>query len=65
MCKKITGTLYYDEMNFKNHHFKGRFKLQNDPKVENIDINNVIMKGSILCYTDWLYYFFDIFYLIF
>jgi hypothetical protein len=53
ICKKLTGTLYYDQESEGESDFKGRMKLKNDPKVENIDSNNVILKGSILCYTDW------------
>jgi len=45
--------LYYDNRNNLANEFKGRLKLNNDPKFENIDNKNVILKGSILYYTDW------------
>ena len=34
--------------------FEGFMKLQNDPKGQNITFDNVILRGSILKYSDWI-----------
>lgn len=52
LCNKLTGTLFLD-FEHESQAFKGRLKLSNDPKVENIDDNNLVLRGSVLNYTKW------------
>ena len=56
LCNKLTGTLFLDFENESCQFYKGRLKLSNDPKVENIDENNLVLTGSVLNYTKWYNY---------
>ena len=39
----------------KNRDFKGFLKMNKDPKGEDVNIENMIYRGSVLKYTEWLY----------
>jgi len=55
LLKKIKGYLFIEKLQKYSSFFKGSLKLHNDPKVEILDENNLILRGSILKYSDWFF----------
>lgn len=51
--KKLTGKLDYEAPTRDLNHFEGIIKLKKDPKHEQLSINNLILRGSVLRNTEW------------
>lgn len=51
--KKLTGKLEYQQPSADITHFEGYLKLKKDPKTEQLSMENVLLRGSILRNTDW------------
>ena len=54
LLRKLIGYLFIERCQRYSKSFKGSLKLHNDPKVEILDETNLIYRGSILRYSDWL-----------
>lgn len=55
LLKKLNGYLFVEKCQKYKTKFKAMLKLHNDPKVEILDENNLILRGAILKYSDWLF----------
>lgn len=53
LLRRLKGYLFLEKCQKYSNSFKGSLKLHNDPKVEILDENNLILRGSILKYSDW------------
>ncbi|CAD8135801.1 unnamed protein product [Paramecium octaurelia] len=53
--KLLTGRLEYEVPNRHSNIFRGRLKLKKDPKVEFLSIENLILQGSTIKQTSWLF----------
>lgn len=52
--KILTGKIQYDPPSGDLLRFKGTLKLKKDPISEELTIDNVALKGSILAFSDWV-----------
>ena len=50
----LTGKLEYFPPNRSEKLFEGYIKLTNDPKGQNICFENLILRGSVIKYSDWI-----------
>lgn len=55
MKKKISGKLEYEKDNSNIDSFIGFLKLKKDPKVEKLNIENLILRDSVLDFTAWIF----------
>jgi hypothetical protein len=53
--KIITGKLNYERPNGKLNEFAGYLKVSKDPKVEKLNIENLILRESIIKTSLWIY----------
>lgn len=51
----LTGKIEYQLPNKAEKQFKGFFKLEGDPKGENLHFHNIALRGSLLKNTEWYY----------
>ena len=51
--KKLNGKLDYSAPTKDLYEFSGYLKLKKDPKPDQVTIQNLILRGSILMNTDW------------
>lgn len=51
--KLLYGKIEYDLPSADTVNFDGYLKLKKDPKGENLTIENLILRGSTLVYTEW------------
>ena len=49
----LTGKIEYQHPNRTEKIFKGFFKLDSDPKGENLNFSNIALRGSLLKHTEW------------
>jgi len=52
--KMLTGKFQYDPPSKDLNSFKGTLKLKKDPISEELTIQNLCLKGSVLTYSDWM-----------
>ncbi|KAL4439344.1 hypothetical protein ABPG74_017007 [Tetrahymena malaccensis] len=50
----FTGKIEYTKPQRSEKEFQGYLKLQNDPKGQNIEFSNLILRGSQIKYSDWV-----------
>jgi len=51
--KMLTGKLEYEAPNSNLDSFTGFFKLKKDPKIEQLSIDNLILRGSRITRAGW------------
>ena len=51
--KRLTGKLDYEAPSTDLNTFEGYLKLTKDPKVEQLTIHNLVLRGSVIRNTDW------------
>jgi hypothetical protein len=49
----LTGKIEYEPPNSSVTHFSGYIRLKKDPRAEQIGIENMILRGSVLKNTEW------------
>ena len=53
----LSGTLEYNGPCLNPNFFQGFFKIRKDPKVEQLNIDHFIPRGSVLVNTEWFLFF--------